>query len=91
MASRRRTLTVLLIVVLVLSSGAFGALCYMMGGPRGAYGFLRFGVWQMHRAKLNVGDRAPDFEAVALDGTSYVQLSQHVGQRPLVLVFGSYT
>lgn len=37
------------------------------------------------------GDSAPDFTLSRQDGTGQVTLSSHRGQRPVVLVFGSYT
>jgi hypothetical protein len=40
---------------------------------------------------VNTGDLAPDFRLPTLDHTGSIQLSWHRGQRPVVLVFGSYT
>jgi len=40
---------------------------------------------------LKVGDPAPDFELQRLDGKGTVKLSSFRDQRPVVLVFGSYT
>jgi hypothetical protein len=40
---------------------------------------------------LHVGDPAPDFTLVAQDKSGHVQLSALNRQRPVVLVFGSYT
>jgi hypothetical protein len=37
------------------------------------------------------GDPAPDFTLATVDHNRRVSLSEHVGQRPVVLVFGSYT
>jgi hypothetical protein len=37
------------------------------------------------------GDRAPDFTLPTADHTGTVTLSSHRGERPVVLVFGSYT
>ncbi|MGB0035019.1 MAG: hypothetical protein WBP79_06050 [Candidatus Acidiferrales bacterium] len=79
-----------LALVLVLIIG-YGVLSYMMGGPRDVYGFLRYALPQWHRGDLRVGDRAPDARLLALDGQSTFQLRDHIGRRPLVLVFGSYT
>jgi hypothetical protein len=41
--------------------------------------------------QLKVGDVAPDFSLDRFDGGSSVRLSASRGQRPVVLVFGSYT
>jgi len=43
------------------------------------------------RGHLQVGAVAPDFDLPTLDKTSRVKLSSFRGQRPVVLVFGSYT
>jgi peroxiredoxin len=40
---------------------------------------------------VNVGDAAPDFRLPTLDRKSTVRLSTFRGDRPVVLVFGSYT
>lgn len=41
--------------------------------------------------KLKVGDEAPDFSLETYDKQSTVRLSASRGQKPVVLVFGSYT
>ncbi len=49
-------------------------------------------LWMHARAgHLNVGDPAPDFRLETLDRKGRVQLSSFRGQKPVVLVFGSYT
>lgn len=40
---------------------------------------------------LKAGDPAPNFALKGLDGKSAFTLSEHLGQKPVVLVFGSYT
>jgi hypothetical protein len=40
---------------------------------------------------VRVGDMAPDFKLKTLDGKRTVRLHQFRGQRPVVLIFGSYT
>ena len=40
---------------------------------------------------LKAGDPAPDFSLPTLDGSRVVQLSAEVRERPVVLIFGSYT
>ena len=40
---------------------------------------------------LSEGQPAPDFTLPTLDHKEQVTLSSHRGQRPVVLVFGSYT
>jgi hypothetical protein len=68
---------------------ALGAFTYMVGGPRNLIGMLRYD--QREEGKLQVGDRAPDVGLIALDGTTPVKLSEHLGGRPTVLIFGSFT
>jgi len=58
-------------------------------GPRNIIGMMRYD--QRRDGDLKVGDRAPDATLTALDGKSAVRLQDHIGPRPLVLVFGSYT
>ena len=49
-------------------------------------------LWMSARAgHLKVGDAAPDFELPALDRAGKVKLSATYRERPVVLVFGSYT
>lgn len=43
------------------------------------------------QGRLNMGDVAPDFELKRLHSQSSVRLSAFRGQRPVALVFGSYT
>lgn len=40
---------------------------------------------------LKVGDRAPDFTLKQLNSGKTFTLSSNFGQRPTVLIFGSYT
>ncbi len=41
--------------------------------------------------RIDEGDRAPDFKLQTLDGEQEVQLSSARGERPVALIFGSYT
>jgi len=58
-------------------------------GPRNVIGMIRYD--KREEGKLKVGDPAPDVALVGLDGVSRVRISQRIGPRPLILVFGSYT
>ncbi len=42
-------------------------------------------------APLRAGDPAPTFELETLDRKAKVKLSSFRGQKPVVLIFGSYT
>ena len=57
-------------------------------GPRNVIGMMRYDT--RHEGRLEVGDRAPDVNLVALDGSA-VRLLGASRSRPLVLVFGSFT
>ena len=49
-------------------------------------------LWNIARSgELRVGDWAPDFRLQTYDKSSWVQLSSFRSDRPVVLVFGSYT
>jgi peroxiredoxin len=49
-------------------------------------------LWQVARAgNVNVGDMAPDFSLESPDHKSSFRLSSLRGEKPVVLVFGSYT
>lgn len=49
-------------------------------------------LWNIARAgDLKAGDLAPDFRLQTYDKSAWVQLSSFRGDRPVVLVFGSYT
>jgi hypothetical protein len=71
--------------VVLLAGGGVVA----MMGPRNVIGMIRYD--KREEGRLKVGDRAPDVSLVSLDGTTPTRISEHVGTRPLVLVFGSYT
>lgn len=68
---------------------AAAGMTYMMGGPRNVIGMLRYD--QREEGTLRVGDKAPDVALVALDGKTPVRLSHQIGEKPTVLVFGSFT
>jgi hypothetical protein len=49
-------------------------------------------MWRWAReGQLEQGDAAPDFTLATHNHRGHVALSSHRGQRPVVLVFGSYT
>jgi hypothetical protein len=49
-------------------------------------------LWLSARAgDLVVGDRAPDFALPVLHSDRVVKLSEEIRQKPVVLIFGSYT
>ena len=77
-----------LLAVLVLLLGAAAYVAARMG-PRNLIGMLRYD--QRKEGTLKVGDRAPDVSVLSLDGKTPMRLQDSIGDRPLVLVFGSFT
>ncbi len=78
---------VLLVVAVLVGIG--GAFVAWRIGPRNIIGMIRYD--QRKEGKLKPGDAAPDVALVSLDGKTPVRVSEQVGGKPLVLVFGSYT
>ena len=79
---------------ILLGSGALILLIVIGGviwiGPRFLIGILTYGR-QAREGTLQVGDPAPSVSLVGLDGSESRDLSEWIGPRPLVLVFGSFT
>jgi hypothetical protein len=70
----------------------FGRVMAKMPGPVVFMLFPFETLWLRARAgTLQVGDPAPDFSLQNLDHSGPVQLSALNKQKPVVLVFGSYT
>ena len=77
--------------LLAIGVVAFAGLSFMAGSPRDVYGLVRYALPHMHRGKLHLGEDAPDVRLLSLDGSSHFHLRERTGNRPLVLIFGSYT
>jgi hypothetical protein len=95
-------IALVLVAAYILLSAAFFSIAHlppprfaavMARAPRLFMFILPFSpLWTMARAgSLNVGDRAPDFRLPTVDKQHHVQLASFRGDRPVVLVFGSYT
>ena len=55
-------------------------------------GYVKLGKYDIRsEGILQVGDMAPDLELERLDGSGKVRFSHLHSDRPLVLLFGSYT
>ncbi|HEY6928114.1 MAG TPA: hypothetical protein VJA66_00425 [Thermoanaerobaculia bacterium] len=78
----------ILLVVLALALGG-AAFVVARIGPRNVIGMLRYD--QRQEGKLRPGDRAPNVSLVALDGRTPMPLGSVLGEKPVVLVFGSFT
>ncbi len=83
-----RTFKKVLLIALILVAAAVSLAAWKIG-PRNLIGMLRYD--QRQEGSLKVGDRAPDVSLVSLDGKTAVHVSDRIGVKPLVLVFGSYT
>lgn len=71
------------IVALLLVAGV------VVIGPRNVVGILRYDI--RREGDFRVGDRAPDVEVLDLEG-AHVHLRDRLGgDRPVVIVFGSFT
>jgi hypothetical protein len=79
---------VLLVVVGVVV--AIAAIAFFYIGPRNVIGVLTYGR-QARDGDIKVGDAAPEVILVSLDGSSQRPLATWIKDRPVVLVFGSFT
>ena len=93
------------LVVVVLYAAACAGVYWLMRQPpeKFAGGFARLPMasmmvlpfeplWMRARAgDLDAGEAAPDFELPTVDKSARVRLSSFRGERPVLLVFGSYT
>ena len=100
-----RTVGKIVIVVVVVYAVATGAMYVaMLQGPGVFASTMQHVPWQTmmvlpfkplwmsaRAGRVNVGDAAPDFDLKSVDGNSKYRLSSMRGQRPVVLIFGSYT
>ncbi|HJS74656.1 MAG TPA: hypothetical protein VJ921_10235 [Vicinamibacteria bacterium] len=84
--TKRRWLRWLLAAVAVVALGAFG---YFEALKRA---WIRYNEYDIRsEGSLAVGDLAPDLELASADGSGMKRISDFYREKPLVLVFGSYT
>ena len=87
MSSKTRTTVTSLVIVAVATAAFFVA--YREATKRA---YIKIGKYDIRsEGILQVGDLAPDLELERLDGTGRVKFSQLHREKPLVLLFGSYT
>lgn len=96
-----RVVAALAAVYALLTAGLYWAMCQpierftriMAQVPGVAFAVFPFvPLWNVARSgDLQVGDMAPDFTLETTDQSGTVQLASFRGQKPVVLVFGSYT
>ena len=58
-------------------------------GPSNIIGMLRYDTRK--EGALRVGSAAPDIRLHGLKGAETIRIAEHIGTRPLVLIFGSFT
>jgi len=80
-----------LIAVAILLIAVCVGLSILAGSPKDAVGMVRYALPHMHRGNLQVGSDAPDATLVSLDGSTRFHIRERTKERPLVLVFGSFT
>jgi hypothetical protein len=84
-------LSAALFAIMIQPPARFAAIIAKLPGP--VFMLLPFPpLWSIARAgRVSPGDTAPDFDLETLDKTARVRLSSFQGQKPVVLIFGSYT
>jgi hypothetical protein len=83
---KRRWLPSLLAAAAVLLRGAWG---YYEALKRA---WIRYNEYDIRsEGSLAVGDLAPDLELASADGSGFKRISDFYREKPLILVFGSYT
>lgn len=75
--------------IIALISFVYVTVACIKIGPSNLWGMLWYD--QRREGHLKVGDLAPNAILLALDGKTKVKLSDYMGKKPLVLIFGSYT
>ncbi len=96
----------IVVILVVLYAALFATVAYAMLQPPERFGQIikhlpmpvvwaalpgpKMWLWA-RRGDLTEGQMAPDFTLPVLESEEKVTLSSHRGQRPVVLVFGSYT
>lgn len=77
------------VALAVLALLAIGALGYYEAMKRA---WIRYNEYDIRsEGSLSVGDLAPDLELAAVDGSGTRRISDFYHDKPLVLIFGSYT
>lgn len=102
LAKRMAKIVGVVLIMYALFSAALFAL--MLQGPDRFASTMRYVPWPVfvvfpfkplwkiaRKGTHSVGEMAPDFALETTDHSSTVQLSSFRGEKPVVLVFGSYT
>ena len=87
MNNKVRSITIALVIIAVATASFFVARREAM-----KRGYVKLGKYDIRsEGILQVGDMAPDLELERLDGSGQARFSELHSDRPLVLLFGSYT
>jgi len=84
MTKTKKVLAALAAIILV---GGVAMISWI--GPRNVIGMLRYD--QREEGRLEVGDEAPNVELRTLADSKPENLKTYIGQKPLILIFGSFT
>lgn len=84
MTTKKKVLAALAAIVLCC-----GAAMVLWMGPRNVIGMLRYD--QREEGRLKVGDEAPNVALRTLTDAKSQNLQAYIGDKPLVLIFGSFT
>jgi hypothetical protein len=77
------------LTILGLAVLGLGALGYWEAMKRA---WIRYNEYDIRsEGSLGVGDLAPDLELASVDGSGPKHISDFYAEKPLVLIFGSYT
>jgi hypothetical protein len=77
------------LAAVAIGVAALGALGYFEAMKRA---WIRYNEYDIRsEGSLSVGDLAPDLELASADGSGTRRISDLYREKPLVLVFGSYT
>jgi hypothetical protein len=86
--SSKTSSIVTMLVIVAVATGAF----FVARREAQKRAYIKLGKYDIRsEGILQVGDLAPDLELERLDGTGKVRFSELHGEKPLVLLFGSYT
>ena len=86
---KKQLLRIAFVLVGVAAVGALGYWGYYEAMKRA---WIRYNEYDIRsEGLLSVGDLAPDLELQRVDGSGPVRLSELYADKPVVLVFGSYT
>lgn len=86
---KKKTLILAAIAAVAATGLIVGIAALVRIGPRNVIGMVRYD--QREQGRLSVGDAAPSVELVSLEGSRREDLGAQFGERPLVLIFGSFT